>query len=366
VRVEVAASAAGQLSGRVVPAGVPLALVSPGGAATPVAQTGDGAFTVAIQPGTVLTAGGEAIPTPAAIEPTLAVDGPDDDAVIAAPAAWYRWRAAHPGGMSRLQVRDDRGDVLVDLALSGTSAAGTLRVPLAAGGRTLHWTLADGSGSAAAVVKRVVAAPPPTQDRALRAVALVLPLLAPRPGAMRPADDARLVEALLDDGRFRLRDARADALLERELALVEAGLVDRSTAAAAGRRLASRYVIAGTMTRGAGGAECFLRLIHAESGRIVATADAYADGAPEAVLAAAVGRLRQAFPVVSAPAERRPDGRVGFAAGSRHGAVGLMIVHLMAEGRAQATAELVEVDEDGSTALIVAGQPPASALGVSE
>lgn len=366
VRVEVAATPAGELSGRVVPPGVPLALVAPDGAATPVAQAGDGAFTVAIPPGAVLTAAGEAVTAPPAVEPTLVVDGPDGDAVVAAPAAWYRWRAAHPGGMHRLQVRDDRGDILADLELSGTAAAGTLRVPLAAGGRTLHWSLADGAGSAAAVVKRVVAAPPPTQDRALRAAALVLPLLAPRPGAMRQGDDARLVEALLDDGRFRLRDARADALLERELALVEAGLVDRSTAAAAGRRLASRYVIAGTMTRGAGDAECFLRLIHAESGRIVATADAYADGAAEAVLAAAVGRLRQAFPVVSAPAELRPDGMVGFAAGSRHGAVGLMIVHLMDGGGAQATAELVEVEADGSTALIVSGRPPASAIGVSE
>ncbi len=381
-RIEIAAAGAdGAVSGRVAaPAGAVLWQVDPGGSATvPVAA--DGAFAVVPATGAMLVLGTAAGPdpelavaVPAALvtAPDLTVDGPDAGTRIPAAGAWYRWRAAAGSGLAAIRVEDDLGTRLAAVAVSGERSGGTLRVRPSAGRRTLTFTAVAADGTQTRRTVDIEAAADPAQDRRLRAAALAIPLQAPRPGAMRPGDDARLTAALLDDGRFRLVDCQADSLLAAELALVEAGHVDRTTAAAAGRRLASRYVIAGTMTRGAHDAECYLRLIHTGSGRVVATADAYAETAgdpgAEALFAAAAGRLRQVFPVVEGTVAANPGGAVRFAAGARHGASALMRVHVLplGGGPAVATVELVDIDADGARARIESGRIDGPARGVSE
>jgi hypothetical protein len=343
----------------------------------------DGAFAVAAATGALLVLGDRDGPDPERAvavtaetpppAPTLAIDGPDAEGRTSAAGAWYRWRAEAAAGLDRLRVHDGQGALLAEIAISGGDhAGGTLRVRPETGSQRLRFTVSDRTGATAAAERRVTVAGDPQQDRRLRAVALAIPLQAPRPGAMRPGDDARLMTALLDDGRFRLVDGRADGLLAAELALVEAGHVDRSTAAAAGRRLRSRYVIAGTMTRTAHDAECYLRLIHADSGRVVATADAFVatpgDAAAEALFAAAAGRLRQAFPVLSGAVTRADGGEVRFAAGSRDRAQALMRIHVLPPGggASLATLELVEIGPEGARARVEIGRVPALAEGISE
>jgi TolB-like protein len=185
-----------------------------------------------------------------------------------------------------------------------------------------------------------------------------------------------LRSALIADGRFRFVDAQADELLARELALVEAGYVDRVTAAAAGRRLACRYVIAGTMNRSDHEAECFLRLVRCDSGRVVASADAYQElrdpADADRLFAATAGRLRQVFPV-QAGAATHVAGRVRVAGGRASGAVACMRVHLYAEPPSGersappiASMEIDEVLDDAALGQLAGGAGATITWGVGE
>jgi hypothetical protein len=357
------------------------------GAASRLPTDGDGGFRAELPVGASLTLGTDAGPDPEAPPPVavappeqgaavaLELDGPEQGRVVADGRAWYRWRVAAPAGLGRLRVHDDHGTLLADLPLNGLRAAGTLRLDLASGEQTLRFTLFDGAGAAVTAERRVDARPAPPHDRRLRAVALAIPLQAPRPGSMLPGDDPRLRSALLEDGRFRFVEAQADALLARELSLVEAGYVDRSTAAAAGRRLSARYVIAGTVTRGGRDAECYLRLIHADSGAVVASADAYAEIASSAeadrLFAAVAGRLRQAFPVLATGVTSLDGERVRLDCGSRSGAAALMRVHVFpappdAGVQPSGIVEIESVEDGRAQARRSTGTVPRSGHGVSE
>lgn len=359
--------------------------VDAAGRATRLATDATGAFQAEVPSDAVLSLGTgagpdrEAAPPLAVLPPaqaaTLELQGPDHGGVVADGRAWYRWQAAAAAGLDRLEVHDDHGTLLADLPLTGVRAAGTLRLDLVGGGQTLSFRLTDRGGASLVAARQVEARPSPQQDRRLRAVALAIPLQTPRSGGIRPGDDPRLRSALLEDGRFRFVDTQADELLTRELGLVEAGYVDRVTAAAAGRRLACRYVLAGTMTRGERDAECFLRLVHCDSGRVVATADAYAEIAAsidaDRLFAAVAGRLRQVFPVVAGGVTRLPDGQVRLDGGSRAGVVALMRVHVFPELPAlgsvpSGTIEVQEVEEASAQATTSGGQIPARGWGVSE
>lgn len=389
-RIEVAsiapAAGAAQLtvSGRVVlEAGTVLWRTGGAGPAVRVAADANGAFSTEIADGATLALGSEAGPdlakAPAvavampAAAPAITLDGPDGNAVIADGCAWYRWQAQAAAGLSSLSVEDDSGQPLAKVDLGGLSGAGTLRLAVPAGQHVLRFTVSDSTGGQTRTERRVDSRPSPNQDRSLRAIALAIPLLAPRPGAMRPGDDPRLMSALVEDGRFRFVDQRADGILARELAMVEAGYVDRSTAAAAGRRLSCRYVITGTMARGERDAECFVRLVHCDSGRVVASADAYAEivasADVDAFFAAVAGRLRQAFPVVSGPVSASGSGQVRLAIGGRDGVVAQMRLHVFPEqpGAARAAEiEVVEVGSDHAGATVISGSVPATGRGVSE
>lgn len=371
------------VSGRIA-GGMVLWQEKPGAPAERVPAEADGSFAADLAGSASLLLGSEAGPdrtqapavplAPPAAAPGLVVDGPDAGAVVADGRAWYRYSAEAAAGLAGLQVEDAHGIRLAQLRLDGMRAAGTLRLDLPAGVQDLRFIVTDRSGGTVQAGRRVDSRPAPQQDRSLRAVALAIPLQSPRPGAMRPGDDPRLMSALIEDGRFRFVDQRADGILARELSLVEAGYVDRDTAAAAGRRLSCRYVIAGTMARGEREAECFLRLVHCESGRVVATADAYAElrtaSDADALCAAVAGRLRQVFPVVSGSVARASGGTASLDIGSRSGVVALMRLHVFPEQPAGALkageVEVVEVDEAGSRATVVAGSLPVSGRGVSE
>lgn len=374
-----------QVSGRVALApGTVLWSSVPGRPAERVAADAGGAFAVSLAPQAALSLGPASGPDPAvasvpvappaAERPGLELDGPDAGAVVADGSAWYRWRADAAAGLAELRVEDADGLLLARQALNGLRAAGTLRVAVPPGERTLRFSVGDRAGGAASAERRVASRAAPHQDRSLRAVALALPLQEPRPGAMRPGDDPRLLSALVEDGRFRFVDQRADGILARELALVEAGYVDRATAAAAGRRLSCRYVIAGTMARGERDAECFLRLIHCDSGRVVASADAYAElaasGDADAFFAAVAGRLRQVFPVLSGTVRAEESGTVRLDFGPGSTAVALLRLHVFPDQPAgtgrSGTVEVVAVEPGGARAIVVEGSAPASGTGVSE
>lgn len=341
---------------------------------------GDVALEATLSLGTEAGPDRESAPPVAVAQPqepavTLSLDGPDHGGVVSDGQAWYRWQATAAASLARLEVHDDHGTPLADLPLNGVRSAGTLRLDLASGVQVLRFRLTDRAGAETLAERQIEARPSPQQDRRLRAVALVIPLQAPRPGGVRPSDDPRLRSALLENGRFRFLDAQADELLTRELGLVEAGYVDRATAAAAGQRLAARYVITGTMSRGERDAECFLRLVHCDSGQVVAVADAYAEIAAsteaDRLFAATAGRLRQVFPIVAGGLTRLGEDRVRFDCGSLAGAVALMRVHVFATVPAagaepNASIELETVDDLGAEAHGSGGSLPDQGWGVSE
>lgn len=377
-----------QISGRIDGDGRPaLWAMPPGGVATRVSTDAHGGFTAHAAAGTIFVLGDAGGPDSATApslqlakpeaEIHLLIDGPDGNAVVRDGHAWYRWSAAAATALTELAVYDSDGDRLAGIGLSGVQAAGTLFVAIPGGEQVLRFRARAKSGAENTVERKVHSQPSPQQDRGLRATVVVLPLLAPRPGAMLAGDDPRLRSALVEDGRFRFVDLQADEILARELALVDAGYVDRSTAAAAGRRLACRYAIAATMTRNGHDAECFLRLIHCASGRLAASADAYAevddDKSADSLFVAAAGRLRQAFPVSDGAVASDSHGSVRFAFGTRAGLMALMQVHIFAarpepgpHKPPEALAEVTTAEADDAQGTVRSGTVLGTGWGISE
>jgi TolB-like protein len=219
------------------------------------------------------------------------------------------------------------------------------------------------------------------QARGLRATALLISLQHPWPEQEHIQDDSLLAGALVRNERFRFIDRDADALFAKEQALVEAGYVDRNTAARAGHRLAARYVIVGTLARGREDVECFVRLIQCETGTLVCTADAYAsrlegDDIERAFFSAVAGRLRQIFPVVEGHLATR-DGRIELDVGQRGGVVASMLFHILPtehdsrcgrSGHPEPPAlEVIECKADlADLRMLGSGRCPTSATVISE
>jgi hypothetical protein len=288
--------------------------------------------------------------------PELTVADPADGAVLYGEQIWLRYSARAAAGLTRLRVLDAQGEVasreIAQRDLAGIEQGGTWSLALAPGQHHLRFVLEDSAGTSVELSRSVDVRAPVATQRAWRAPALLVPLQAPRDGLpVTEEDDARYAAALLSDGRFRYIDQRADDVLTRELALVDAGHLDRLTAAEAGRRLEARYVLAGTMRRGHHELECYLRLIHADSGKVVATADAYAAGpeaaVPEQFFAATAGRLRQVFPVLQAQL-LRDSSLTHIDLGERDGVHKRMLFHVIrteGELRDKATGEVLLAGE---------------------
>lgn len=312
----------------------PLWVLNAAGGKRLVATAADGAFTVALSVGERLATSGTtnepvilATPEPPPPAPSLELDGPADGTLVTGSRALFRYSAKATAGLTALTVSVDGKDAVNEI-LGGVQAGGTLAVPLESGKRTLRFVLRLAGGDLTQE-RTVTVAPTPEQDRALRATAVMLPLQTPSDGGgIKAGDDPELLSSVSQDGRFRLVDAQADTLLGRELTLVDAGYVDRVTAARAGQRLKSRYVLTGTLRRGRGDVECFVRLVHVDSGQVVASADAYsravAPAQEQAFFALVAGRLRQEFPVLAGTLAADPAGIAVIDRGENAGVVGRM------------------------------------------
>ena len=316
-------------------------------------------------------------PQPSPPAPELKLDGPTDGRTIIGARVWYRFQALANQPLTRLTVSNGDGLVLTTEQLDGVQAGGTFALTLDPGRHTLRFTLATATAEQSET-RTLTMAPSPEQDRRLRAVALVLPLKSPVDGAgVKAGDDPVLLNALHQDGRFRLVDRRADTLIERELELVEAGYVTRTTAARIGKRLDSRYVITGTLRRGFRDIECFARLVHVESGEVVASADAYAgavtEGQEQAFFAMVAGRLQQEFPVLKGTLAGESSTHI-LNVGANAGVVGRMrffLVHqepdvlddktrevlLPGTRRIVGTFEATDIDRDRTRLTTVSGTP---------
>lgn len=374
-----------------VAGGVPLEAVAEDGSVRTLAVAARGAFAAVLRKGERLRAGSGdqavvVVPVPPAA-PALRLDGPGDGREISEARAVYRFDASAGDGIAEVVVQDGSGRVIAREPADGPQRAGMLVVPLEPGEHRLRFIASDRAGRSAVVERTVVARPRPDQDRALRAAALVLPLQAPVDGAgLGTDDDLLLLTALTQDARFRLLDRQADELLRAELRLVEAGYVDAATAASAGRRLQARYALAGTLRRGRQDIECFVRIVHVETGEEVARADAYtpvADPAQERAFFAIVAqRLRQAFPVLAGRLLPPTGDAPAIDIGALQGVVARMRFHLVARGpellaadgtllangavRSEGIVETVEVAPTRSRVMLVAGTPAAAGEVVSE
>lgn len=368
-----------------VAAGAKLEAIAADGSARALPVAAEGRFEAVLNPGERLRTGhGDTavmvVPIPPAA-PALTIDGPEDGRIVTEAQALYRYEASADAGLAEISVADAAGTVLAKETLRGLHGAGMLTIALQPGEHALRFTVTDRAGRQQVDERRISAQPRPEQDRALRATALVLPLQAPIDGGgLRPTDDPLFLTMLNRDGRFRLLDRQADELLSKELRLIEAGYVAADTAADAGRRLKARYAVTATLRRGRADIECYLRLIHTESGEEVARADAYApvaDAVQEQDFFAAVAdRLRQVFPVLGADLRVPAEGRMELALGRRQGVVNRMRFHVLTIGKdlvdqrtgavlargtrtLQATVEADRVEADRTVVQVVAGLPRA-------
>jgi hypothetical protein len=133
--------------------------------------------------------------------------------------------------------------------------------------------------------------------------------------------------------------------------------------------------------------ECFVRLVHADSGQVVASADAYSQGvAPaqeQAFFALVAGRLRQVFPVLSGTLAADAAGVAIVGHGQNAGVVGRMRffavrrdadvvdpatgqVLLPGEKRISGTLEVDQVDAQQARLTAIDGQAAAGTTVVSE
>lgn len=259
-------------------------------------RPGDGAADVAVDLKDIAAPGG----------PRLRVDDGWNGKPIDALPALVRIRAQAAQGLGRLQVIARDGTVLVQRPLAGLRFDGMVPLQVGSGEHRLTFRLEAADGTPIEDTRELVVRPPVDSDPKLRAIAsLALPLqwsgiaLPPRP------DDGRWCEgALSEAGRLRLAaPTEIDERLAEEIALSRAGLASASTLV---KRCPAdvRYVIAFTLTRGLRDIECYARLIHRDSGAVVATSDAYCanvanDFARRSFFADLAARLRHAFPVQS-------------------------------------------------------------------
>ena len=368
-----------------VGAGAELQAVAADGSFRPLAVAAEGHFTAVLNAGERLRTGRGptavvVVPIPPAA-PALTIDGPGDGRVVTEAQTLYRYEASADAGLAEVSVAGTDGTVLARATLRGLHGAGMLTVPLEPGEHVLRFTVTDRSGRTVIDERRLSAQPRPEQDRALRATALVLPLQAPTDGGgLQSGDDPLFLTMLNRDGRFRLLDRQADELLNKELRLIEAGYVDTATAADAGRRLKARYAVTGTLRRGRADIECYVRLIHVDSGEEIARADAYAPAADasqeQEFFTAVADRLRQVFPVLAGELRLPAEGRMELALGRRQGVINRMRFHVLSVGKdlvdpktgavlatgkptLQATVEVGRVDDDRSEMRAVAGIPRA-------
>jgi hypothetical protein len=310
--------------------------------------------------------------------PVLALDGPDDDQIITGKRVLYKYRAQAAGALQVLRITDGQGKPLMDTPLTGKNAGGMVALALEPGAQVVRFTVVTAAGHSSTVERRLEIRREPAQEAGLRAVALVLPMQAPET-SLRANDDPKLLSALFEDGRFRLLDRQADDILDRDLKIVDSGLVSRKTAARAGQRLNARYVIAGTVGRGKRDLECFIRLIQTATGKVLATADAYAevdDSADEdAFFAAVAGRLRQVFPVLQG-AITSSDERVYLDLGRRSNVPAHMRFHVYPAGKVEdgervalanerdivATVEVERSERERSEVSVTSGSLPRTPL----
>lgn len=304
------------LSGRLdAPTGTPLWLVPPTGEPTPISVDAQGTFTTAAPVGSGLasgggiTADGNARPVnlimtidPPAPMPTLTLEGPADGARVQSVPVWFRFSADAAQGLRSLAVVDAQGKRCGGLDLTGVRAGGMVPVTLSEGDHELCFIL-QGAGDVRAEIKRrlsVIAAP--AQNQSWRAPALLVALQPSGMGQEIRARDLVFYErSVLHGERFNLVAPEGATLQRQELEWAQAGLVTATTAVRAGRAVQARYVLLGTLTRGRGDAECFVRLVNCSTGQVVVTTDAYDragdDFSTQAFFTALAARLRQAFPV---------------------------------------------------------------------
>ncbi|MBA3707356.1 MAG: hypothetical protein H0W83_00885 [Planctomycetes bacterium] len=149
----------------------------------------------------------------------------------------------------------------------------------------------------------------------------------------------------------------------------------------------ARYVLCGTLRRGRGDVECFVRLVHSESGQVVASADAYAQAVAPAqeqeFFALVAGRLRQEFPVLQGTLAAGDGGVPIIDRGRQAGVVGRMRFFVMradadvvdpatgrvllpGEKRVQGTLEVDKVDDRRARLKRVDGAAAAGGTVVSE
>ncbi|HEX3135667.1 MAG TPA: FlgO family outer membrane protein, partial [Planctomycetota bacterium] len=392
--VQPAANNTFAVAGRFIASGErPLWVLTIGGEHRVVPTAADGAFTVSLAPGERLATTGHgdeplvlATPEPPPPAPSLDLDGPADGTLVTGDRAWYRFTAKATTGLTGLTVSADGKDLLHD-DLSGVQSGGTIAIPLGAGRHTLRFVLRLKDGEL--VQERTITlAPTPEQDRSLRATAVMLPLQTPNDGGgLKAGDDPELLSSVSGDGRFRLVDTQADTLLAQELKLVDAGYVDRVTAAQTGQRLKTRYVLTGTLRRGRGDVECFVRLVHVETGDVVASADAYsravAPAQEQAFFALVAGRLRQEFPVLAGTIGADTRGIAIIDRGQNAGVVGRMRffavkrevdvvdpatgqVLLPGEKRVEGTLEVDQVEAQQARVKTIDGKTATGATVVSE
>ncbi len=239
------------------------------------------------------------------IRPTasLTIDGVQEGDQLHTDLCHFGYRVSGLKNQQHLVVFDNEQQIK-SIQLQGESCRGHSVLSVSKGIHALRFVLIGVQGEISMEQTITIdVSPPPNQMRLVRAPAFIVPPVSPQHGIPLSQQEGRMYGSFLFiDGRFRYIEQSASEWLSHELSLVEAGHIDRNTAAKAGRDLQARYSVTSMIRRGRADVECYLRLINCESQKVVATADIYGPASTDSDLssffAAVAGHLRQIFPVI--------------------------------------------------------------------
>jgi tetratricopeptide (TPR) repeat protein len=194
-------------------------------------------------------------------------------------------------------------------------------LPLVDGANEVTITAADRAGATVTKTARVVRKVEEIEQIGARLAVAVLPFaFKGGPSDAYSGAFEAMVDALVNQGRFKVVSRDQLERILRELKLSASGLVDPAAALKAGRLAAAEAVMVATVNESPRTAEIYAQLINTETSTVLASRDVFdpdkAPGSARAKMRELAARLKQEYPLVGGSVVTVSNQRVAVAMGS--------------------------------------------------
>jgi tetratricopeptide (TPR) repeat protein len=194
-------------------------------------------------------------------------------------------------------------------------------LPLVEGANEVTITAADRAGATVRKTARVVRKVEEIEQIGARLAVAVLPFaFKGGPSDAYGGAFEAMVDALVNQGRFKVVSRDQLERILRELKLSASGLVDPAAALKAGRLAAAEAVMVATVNESPRTAEIYAQLINTETSTVLAARDVFdpdkAPGSARAKMRELAARLKQEYPLVGGSVVTVSNQRVAVAMGS--------------------------------------------------